>query len=327
LAGPVLLSGLIRVLLKSSIFDVESFSLLKLWSAPKRYLLKLKFSGFPVIPGLVVFLFVFAALFGEFIAPYSAYEINLEEQFLPPFFQEGGSMAHPLGTDMLGRDVLSRIMVGTRPSLIVALVVIALGGIGGTALGIIAGYYGGKIGATLMRIADSAIAFPIILVAMLLAILLKPGIQNVVVSISVIIWARYARVIRGEVLSLKERDFIALAKVAGASGPRIMFKHIFPNIVPTMLVMLTLQVGFIIIVEAGLSFLGAGIPPPSPVWGSLIAKGREYITIAWWIPFFPGLSLVLICLSFNMLGDWLREVTDPKLRQVSRVSEGELLRS
>jgi len=198
-------------------------------------------------------------------------------------------------------------------------VVIALGGLGGTVLGIVSGYYGGKCDGFLMRVADSTIAFPIILAAMLLAILLKPSIQNVVISISVIIWARPARVIRGEVLSLKERDFVAQARVAGASGPRIMFRHIFPNIVPTMLVMLTLQVGFIIIVESSLSFLGAGIPPPTPVWGSLIANAREYVTIAWWIPFFPGLALVLVCLSFNILGDWLREVLDPKLRQAGKV--------
>lgn len=272
-----------------------------------------------MIPGLIIFLFVFMALFGEFLAPYPPTENNLTEKFLPPFFQPNGSIAHPLGTDMLGRDMLSRMMAGARPSLIVALVVIALGGLGGTVLGIVSGYYGGKWDGFLMRVADSTIAFPIILAAMLLAILLKPSIQNVVISISVIIWARPARVIRGEVLSLKERDFVAQARVAGASGPRIMFRHIFPNIVPTMLVMLTLQVGFIIIVEASLSFLGAGIPPPTPVWGSLIAKGREYITVAWWIPFFPGLALVLVCLSFNMLGDWFREVLDPKLRQVGKI--------
>lgn len=307
-------------------FPLKSVTLLKVWLQRKNYLFASRFRGFPVIAGLIIFLFVFAALFGEHIAPHPQNEINLPAKFLPPFFQKGGSMAYPLGTDMLGRDMLSRIIVGARTSLVVALVVVALGGFGGTALGIIAGYYGGKVGAVLMRVADSTIAFPIILVAMLLAILLEPSIQNVVISISVIIWARYARVIRGEVLSLKERDFIAQARVAGASGPRIMFRHIFPNIVPTMLVMLTLQVGFIIIVESSLSFLGAGIPPPTPVWGSLIAKGRNYLTVAWWIPFFPGLTLVLVCLSFNMLGDWLREVLDPKLRQARQVEKSELFR-
>ena len=272
--------------------------------------------GFPVIPGLIIFSFIFLAVFGNSLAPYLPDRMSLSEKFLPPFFQEGGSMAHPLGTDMLGRDLLSRVMAGARPSLIVALMVITVGGLGGTALGIISGYYGGKLDVVLMRTADTTIAFPIILAAMLLAVVLGPSMQNVIIAISIIIWSRYARVIRGEVLSVKERDYVALARVADASGLRIMWRHIFPNVAHTMLVMVTLQVGFIIIVEATLSFLGAGIPPPTPVWGGLIARGRNYISIAWWITFFPGITLALVVLSFNMLGDWLREILDPKLRQV-----------
>lgn len=272
--------------------------------------------GFPIIPGFIIFLFVFTAFFGEILAPYSATELNLPDKFIPPFFQANGSMSHPLGTDMLGRDILSRIIVGAAPSLIVALTVVILGGVGGSALGIISGYYGGKVDVVLMRAADATLSFPIILVAMLLAVTLGPSIRNVILAISIIIWARYARVVRGEVLSVRERDFVALAKVAGASGPRIMFRHIFPNVMHTILVMITLQVGFIIVLEATLSFLGAGIPPPTPVWGSLIAEGKMYIAGEWWISFFPGLSLALVVLSFNMLGDWLREVLDPKLRQV-----------
>jgi peptide/nickel transport system permease protein len=276
----------------------------------------IRFKGLPVFPGLVIFLFVFMAVFGELLAPYSPTEVILQKKFLPPFFQSGGGLDHPLGTDMMGRDMLSRIMVGARPSLIAALVVIVLGGLGGTALGILSGYYGGIMDGILMRTADAALSFPILLAAMLLSVVFGPSMENVVISISVIIWSRYARVIRGEVLHVKEQGFVAQARVAGASGFRIMFYHIFPNIRHTMLVMLTLQVGFIIVMEASLSFLGAGIPPPTPVWGSLIAKGREYITMAWWIPFFPGLCLTLVCLSFNILGDWLREILDPKLRQV-----------
>ncbi|MBW2029240.1 MAG: ABC transporter permease [Deltaproteobacteria bacterium] len=216
----------------------------------------------------------------------------------------------------MGRDILSRILVGARPSFIVALAVIALGGLGGTALGIVSGYMGGKTDVLVMRAADSTMAFPIILLAMLLSVVLGPSIQNVIFAISLIIWARYARVIRGEVLSIKERDFVALARVGGVSSITIMWRHILPNVAHTMLVMLTLQVGTIILVEASLSFFGCGVPPPDPVWGGLIARGREYITSAWWITFFPGVSLALVALSFNMLGDWLREVLDPKLRQV-----------
>jgi len=277
---------------------------------------KLRYRGFPVTSGMTILIFMFLAILGESLAPYPPNELNLSEKFLPPFWQEGGNMAHPLGTDMLGRDMLSRIMAGARVSFIVAVLALSLGGLVGTALGIIAGYYGGKVDAILMRTADATLAFPIILLAMLMALILGPSIQNVVISLGITLWARYAVVIRGEVLSLKERDFVALAKVAGSSSLRIMFLHIFLNIRNTLLVMLTLQVGWAIIVEASLSFLGAGIPGPSPVWGSMISKGREYISTAWWIPFFPGFAVATVCLSFNMLGDWLREIFDPKLRQV-----------
>lgn len=295
---------------------MRSLRFFKWWRQGKRHVLSVKLRGFPIIPGIIIFLFLFLGCFGEILAPYPATQINLPEKFMPPFFQPGGTIAHPLGTDSLGRDLLSRIMAGARPSLIVALMVIILGGLGGTTLGIISGYYGGIVDAVVMRAADSTMAFPIILAAMLLSVILGPSMQNVIIAISVIIWSRYARVIRGEVLSVKERDYVAQARVAGASNIRIMFHHIFPNIAHTMLVMLTLQVGFIIIVEAILSFLGAGIPPPTPVWGGLIARGRGYVTIAWWIPFLPGFVLAFVVLSFNMLGDWLREVLDPKLRQV-----------
>jgi peptide/nickel transport system permease protein len=282
----------------------------------KRWVMKFRFRGFPVFSGVIILFFMFLAICGESLAPYPPNEPRLANKLIPPFWQQGGAMAHPLGTDMLGRDMLSRIMAGARVSFIVAILAISLGGAVGTAVGILAGYYGGKTDAFLMRTADATLAFPIILLAMLMAMILGPSIQNVVISLGITLWARYAVVIRGEVLSLKERDFVALARVAGASGIRIMFLHIFLNIRNTLLVMLTLQVGWAIIVEASLSFLGAGIPGPSPVWGSMISKGREYISTAWWIPFFPGVAVALVCLSFNMLGDWLREIFDPKLRQL-----------
>jgi len=272
---------------------------------------------YPVFSFAVILIFIFLAFFGESLAPYPPNETRLSQKLLPPFWQEGGSMVHPMGTDMLGRDMLSRIMAGARVSFIVAVLALTVGGLAGSALGIIAGYYGGKVDAFLMRAADATLAFPIILLAMLLVIILGPSIQNVVVSLGITLWARYAVVIRGEVLSLKSRDFIALARVAGASNLRIMFLHLFLNIRNTLIVMLTLQVGWVIIVEASLSFIGAGIPGPSPVWGSMIAGGREYISLAWWIPFFPGFCVAAVCLSFNMAGDWLRETLDPKIRQIS----------
>jgi peptide/nickel transport system permease protein len=282
-------------------------SFMKIWQKLKRY---------PLIPGVIIFIFIFLAIFGEALAPYPPNGVSLRERFLPPAWQSGGKTDHLLGTDNLGRDMLSRIMAGARVSSIVALLAITLGGFVGAALGIISGYYGKRVDAIVMRAVDATLAFPIILLAILLCMILGPSLQNVVISLGIVLWARFARVIRGEVLSLKERDFVALARVAGSSGLRIMARHIFPNIWNTLLVMLTLQVGWVIIVEASLSFLGAGIPGPSPVWGSMISKGREYITTAWWIPFLPGLAVSLVCLSFNMFGDWLREVLDPKLRQV-----------
>ena len=242
--------------------------------------------------------------------------MNLRVRFIPPVWQEKGGFAHILGTDMLGRDMLARIIVGARTSLLVAVFALAMGGGVGTAIGLAAGYYGGKIDALLMRIGDATIAFPIILLAMLLAILLGPSLTNVVIAVGLVLWARFARIVRGEVLSYKERDFVALARVAGASDLRIMFVHLLPNVRNTLIVLLTLQVGWVIIIEASLSFLGAGLPGPDPVWGSMIAAGRQYITSAWWVPFFPGLAVAAVCLAFNMLGDWLREALDPRMRQL-----------
>ena len=290
--------------------------MIRLWLYVKQIIVKWKTRRYPIIPAAVVVIFIFLALFGESLAPNPPNKMILADRFHPPVWQEKGTICHLLGTDMLGRDVLSRIMSGARVSFIVAFLALTLGGMAGTILGIISGYYGGKVDAILMRMADATLAFPIILLAMLLSIILGPSLQNVVISLGIVLWARYARVIRGEVLSFKERDFVALARVAGSSDIRIMFMHLFPNIRSTLLVLLTLQVGWVIIVEASLSFIGAGIPGPEPVWGSMIAKGRDYITMAWWIPFFPGFAVAVVCLSFNMLGDWLREALDPKLRQV-----------
>jgi peptide/nickel transport system permease protein len=167
-----------------------------------------------------------------------------------------------------------------------------------------------------MRIVDATLTFPTILIALLLAVSLGAGLRTIVIAITVIIWARFARVVRGEVLSVKTRDFVALARVHGCSHLRIMAIHIVPNVLNTFMVLLTLHIGFVIIVEASLSFLGAGIPPPTPAWGSMIAEGRDFVTSAWWVSFLPGLAILLVVLAFNLLGDWLRDTLDPKLRQL-----------
>ncbi len=230
--------------------------------------------------------------------------------------EKGGSWEYPFGTDKQGRDVLSRLMHGARISLAVSALAILLGGFLGTGLGMLAAFRGGMVDAVLMRIVDIKLAFPSILLALTLVVAIGSGFSTVVIVIALLLWARYARVVRGEALAIKERDFIDRARVAGASNLRIMLRHIFPNVFNTVIVLATLEVGHVIILEATLSFLGAGIPRPQPAWGLMAADGREVITSSWWIFLFPCLSIVLTVLSMNLLGDWLRDRLDPKLRNV-----------
>ena len=241
---------------------------------------------------------------------------SLRKRFRPPVWEERGSWEHPLGTDRLGRDMLSRIVWGARVSLAAGVVTVLLASAFGAAVGLVAGYYGGRVDAALMRFTDATMSFPVILLALILAVTVGPSFTNVVVAIAVILWARYARVIRAQVLTLMQLDFIAQSRIAGAGAWRIITRHLFPNTLNTLVVLVTLQVGYVIIVEASLSFLGAGIPPPTPAWGSMIAEGREYVTSAWWASFFPGLAILLVVLAFNLIGDWLRDTLDPKLRQL-----------
>jgi peptide/nickel transport system permease protein len=271
---------------------------------------------FLLIPLAIITVMVMTAVLAEFLTPYSPTEISLANRLRPPFWERGGSLAHPLGTDPMGRDLLTRMIYGARVSLVVAVLALVVGGGIGAALGIIAGYYGGRLDALVMRVADTTMAFPIILFAILFVVVLGGSIVTTVFAVALVLWARYARVIRGEVLSLRERDFVAQARIAGCSSSRIMLIHLFPNILNTLVVLLSLQVGWVIIVEASLSFLGAGIPPPTPTWGSMIAEGRDYIATAWWVSFFPGLAILATVLSFNLFGDWLRDALDPKLRQM-----------
>ncbi len=272
----------------------------------------------PVVSIGIVIVFVVAALLAPLLSPGDPYEQSLRNRFRPPVWEERGSWAHPLGTDRLGRDLLSRIVWGSRVSLAAGVVTVLLASAVGAAVGLVAGYYGGRVDATLMRITDATMAFPVILLALILAVTAGPSFANVVIAIAVILWARYARVIRGQVLTLMQLDFIAQARIAGAGAWRIITRHLLPNTLNTLVVLVTLQVGYVIIVEASLSFLGAGIPPPTPAWGSMIAEGRDFVTSAWWVSLFPGLAILLVVLAFNLLGDcdWLRDTLDPKLRQL-----------
>jgi peptide/nickel transport system permease protein len=280
----------------------------------KRFVLGRRW--FLLIPLTIITVIVSTAVLAEWLTAYSPTEISLANRLRPPFWEKGGSLAYPLGTDPMGRDLLTRMIYGARVSLVVAVLALLVGGGIGAALGLIAGYHGGRLDALVMRVADTTMAFPIILFAILFVVVIGGSIVTTVFAVALVLWARYARVIRGEVLSLRERDFIAQARIAGCSSARIIVIHLFPNILNTLVVLLSLQVGWVIIVEASLSFLGAGIPPPTPTWGSMIAEGRDYIATAWWISFFPGLAILATVLSFNLFGDWLRDALDPKLRQM-----------
>ncbi|HEV8714601.1 MAG TPA: ABC transporter permease [Candidatus Binatia bacterium] len=288
------------------------------WYATPRVSQTMRQVGrYPLVPlALLTFLLVIPALFASQVAPYDPLKGSLAKRLKPPAWQQGGTIEHPLGTDKLGRDMLSRIIHGARVSLMVSLVAIFVGGVIGTGLGLISGYFGGWVDALLMRLVDISLSLPTILLALVLVAAVGPSFGTVVTILMIFLWARYARLVRGETLSIKERDFIARARVAGASHIRIMARYIFPNVVNSLVVLATLQVGYVILLESTLSFLGAGLPRPMPAWGLMIADGRELIVTAWWVSMFPGLAIMLTVLSLNLLGDWLRDHLDPKLRHV-----------
>ena len=230
--------------------------------------------------------------------------------------KKGGRADHLLGTDHLGRDILSRLIYGARVSLIVVAITLALGGTVGTLLGLLAGYHGGLLDELLMRLVDIKLAIPQILFALVMVLTFGQSFGMVVIILVIWIWPRFARQIRGEVLQLKNMDYVALAKVSGASTGRILLRHIFPGTVNTLIVVASLQVGFVILVESSLSFLGAGVPAPTPAWGSMVAEGRDFLGVAWWEAAMPSLAIFLTIMSLNLFGDWLRDKLDPRLRQI-----------
>ncbi|WP_227270476.1 ABC transporter permease [Roseobacter weihaiensis] len=273
-------------------------------------------SRLPLLPiAVLMTVLVIPALFADLIAPHDPFKAYLRNRLQPPLFF-GGTTEFILGTDRLGRDILSRIMHGARYALVISLVGIILGAIVGTVLGLIAGYVRGVVDALIMRVVDITFALPSILLALALASVSGPSFQLVILVVVFVIWGFFARQVRAETLILRERDFVARARVAGASDIRILRKYILPNIINTIVVLATLQIGVVIVLEATLSFLGIGIPRPIPAWGLLVADGRQLIVSSWWISFFPGMAILLTVLSVNMLGDSLRDWLDPKLRQV-----------
>jgi peptide/nickel transport system permease protein len=274
------------------------------------------FRGVPIIPIVILATFFMLGALGQFIAPYPPNKTSFADALTPPYGFEGGSTEHLLGTDQLGRDYLSRMIVGASISLQVGVITVFVAGMIGSAVACFTGFMGGKWDLILMRLLDIVQSMPLLVVVLALAAILGPSKWNLIIILCLVAWAYYARILRAEVLKLKENDFIELAVVAGVSRPRIMLRHLFPNIVNSLVVLATLNLGSVIIAEASLSFLGLGVPPPDPTWGGMISDGRDYIGEAWWLCTVPGIAILLVVLSFNLLGDWLRVRLDPKLRQV-----------
>ena len=279
--------------------------------------IRAKLGAAPLIPLLILIALVLTAVFADILAPHDPTVGNLRYRYRPPVWLERGTADFILGTDHIGRDVLSRLIYGSRISLFVAVTAVLIAGSIGTALGILSGFRGGWVDQVVMRLTDAWLALPAVSFAILLAALTKPSEWNVAIILGVVYWTRYARVIRGEVLSLKERDFVRLATVAGCSRARMMWIHIVPNIANSAIVLATLQLGVAIIAEATLSFLGVGVAPPKPAWGLMLAEGKAGLMAGyWWLSVFPGVCIMLIVLSANLIGDWFRVWSDPQLRQL-----------
>jgi peptide/nickel transport system permease protein len=272
----------------------------------------------PLLPLLILVPFVLAATFAPVVAPYDPTEpISGAKMFEPPFWMDGGSTTALLGTDFQGRDVLSRLIFGARVSLIVGLMGTVVAGGLGTALGILSGYLGRWWDQCIMRLTDAWLALPALVFAIFLATVVGPSMWNIVIILGLVYWTRYARVIRGEVLSLREREFVQLAEIAGASPQRVILRHILPNVLNTAMVLASLTIGVVIIAEASLSFLGVGVPPPEPAWGLMLSEARSTLMAGkWWLTVFPGTCILLVVLATQLLGDWLRIRLDPQQRNL-----------
>ena len=280
-------------------------------SSTWRFVVRLRQARLPWIPILVLFLILVCAAFAELIAPHDPLKINVLNKHLAP----GESSSHLLGTDSLGRDILSRLIYGARTTVIITFVSLLAGAVVGTVLGLISGYWGGWVDAVIMRIVDAALGFPTVLLAMIIVVFLGTGTINIILAVALTFWARFARMARGDVLSVKVQDFVILAQITGVSTPVLIWRHIFPNVVNTLTVISSLLVGQIILLEAALSFLGLGLAPGSPAWGIMVAEGRDILIDVWWLSLFPGLAITIVVLAFNFFGDWLRDTLDPRLRQ------------
>ena len=266
----------------------------------------------PWIPIVILTLLVVCAIFAPLLAPHNPAQLNKRDREVPPF----QNSRYWLGTDKSGKDILSRLVYGARTSVFISLVALGTGALIGSSLGVMSGYYGGRTDIVIMRFVDAVLGFPTVLLALIIvAIAGGAGVGNVIVAVAATVWARFARQARGEVLSVKERDFVTLAVVAGVPALIIMWRHVFPNVVNTILIVISLLVGQTILLEASLSFLGVGVPPGDPAWGIMVSEGRDQIFDIWWLALFPGLAITIVVMAMNFFGDWLRDTLDPRLRR------------
>jgi peptide/nickel transport system permease protein len=263
---------------------------------------------------LVVAAVLLAALFAPLVAPFDPLEQDIGQRLREPGWQDTRGRVHPLGTDHLGRDILSRIVFGSRIALLVGLAAVAISGVLGMIIGLVAGYFGGRMDDVLMRLADVQLAFPFILLAIAVIGVLGPSLRNIIIVIGVSSWVVYARVVRSEVLSIREREYVHAAVALGSRHWRVLLSHVLPNTFTPWLVVATLDMARVIVIESALSFLGLGVQPPTPTWGGMLADGRVYLSTAWWLATFPGLAILITVLGINLFGDGLRDTLDPRLK-------------
>lgn len=275
----------------------------------RRALRRLWRSRLAMLGATIVLALVAVAIFAPWIAPYSPTRINLRERLQPP------SGKHLFGTDDAGRDILSRVIYGSRVTLRICVLVVGLTLVIGTLLGLVSGFFGGWVDELVMRVSDVFLAFPALILAMAIAAALGPSLENAIVAMVAIWWPRYARVTRGQVLSIREIDFVAAARAAGASSSRIMLRHILPNCISPVVVQATLDLGEVVLTAATLSFIGFGAQPPTPEWGAMVSVGRNFLRDYWWYTTFPGLAILITVMGFNLLGDAVRDILDPRLRR------------
>ena len=284
------------------------------WKRVKQFVKELIRCRTAFLGAIIVLSFILVAIFAPFIAPHDPLKAGIVNRLRPPFWMERGSITNLLGADEIGRDILSRIIYGARVSILVGLVTVAISGFLGTLLGSFAGYFRGRFDAILSRFADLLLSFPYLIFAIFLMSIIGPGFFNLIVILCFKSWVNFFRLSRGEMISEKTKEYVEAAQALGESDVKIIFKEILPNIIHSLLVLATLRVGFFIILEASLSFLGLGIQPPTPAWGSMINSGRAYMLSAWWVSTIPGIALLILVLSINLLGEGLRDILDPRLK-------------